>query len=64
MNFSFKGTFGCLGFSPDEKHLVYLAEKKEPKKQSFLTFGVTAPAEGTKVVWNSDEFPYSFDIND
>uniref|UniRef100_A0A0P5PDY1 acylaminoacyl-peptidase n=1 Tax=Daphnia magna TaxID=35525 RepID=A0A0P5PDY1_9CRUS len=43
------GTFGCLEFSPDEKHLVYLAEKKEPKKQSFLQFGVASSAEGSKV---------------
>jgi hypothetical protein len=46
----FKGTFGCLEFSPDEQHLLYLAEKKEPKKQSFLQFGVTASTEGSKVV--------------
>jgi hypothetical protein len=29
---------------------VYLAEKKEPKKQSFLQSGVAATAEGSKVV--------------
>jgi hypothetical protein len=46
----YKGTFGCLEFSPDEKQLVYLAEKKEPKKQSFLQFGLTSPADGVKVV--------------
>lgn len=46
----FSGTFGCLSFSPDEKHLVYLAEKKESKKQSFLQFGLTTPTEGTNVV--------------
>lgn len=46
----FPGTFGCLEFSPDDKSLVYLAEKKESKKQSYLHFGLTAPSEGTKVV--------------
>ncbi|EFX83216.1 hypothetical protein DAPPUDRAFT_302099 [Daphnia pulex] len=43
------GTFGCLEFSPDEKYLVYLAEKKEPKKQSFLQSEVAATVEGSKV---------------
>ncbi len=45
-----QGTFGCLEFSPDEQHLLYLAEKKEPKKQSFLQFGVKPSSEGLKVV--------------
>jgi len=39
-----------LEFSPDEKQLVYLAEKKEPKKQSFLQFGLTSPVDGVKMV--------------
>nr|CAH0112866.1 unnamed protein product [Daphnia galeata] len=43
------GTFGCLEFSPDEQHLLYLAEKKEPQKQSFLQFGVKPSSEGSKV---------------
>ena len=45
-----EGTFGCLEFSPDDKMLVYLAEQKDPKKQSYLQFGLTPPSEGTKVV--------------
>ena len=44
------GTFGCFEFSPDAKYLVYLAEKKDPKKQSFLKFGLSQVAEGMQVV--------------
>jgi len=44
------GTFGCFQLSPDEKQLVYIAEKKEVKKQSYLQFGISTTAEGTKVV--------------
>ena len=44
------GTFGSLCFSPDEKHLMYLAEKKDPKKQSFLKFGVASTSDETQVV--------------
>ena len=37
-------TFGCFEFSPDERHLVYVAEKKAAKKQSFLQLGQVAAA--------------------
>lgn len=47
----YTGTFGCLEFSPDDNSLVYLAEQKEPKKQSYLQFGLTTQPEGTKVVY-------------
>lgn len=50
VNFKMAGTFGCLEFSPDDQSLVYLAEQKEPKKESYLQFGLTAPSEGTQVV--------------
>ena len=51
VEFFYTGTFGCFELSPDEKHLVYLAEKKEPKKQSYLQFGITPTPEGAKVVF-------------
>jgi Acylamino-acid-releasing enzyme, N-terminal domain len=44
------GTFGCFEFSPDAKYLVYLAEKKDPKKQSFLKVGLSQATEGMQVV--------------
>ncbi|XP_053654592.2 acylamino-acid-releasing enzyme isoform X1 [Cherax quadricarinatus] len=31
------GEFGCLEWSPDEKMLAYVAEKKQPKPTSFMT---------------------------
>ncbi|KAK2155254.1 hypothetical protein NP493_2091g00020, partial [Ridgeia piscesae] len=30
------GTFGCLEWSPSEKQLLYVAEKKEPDTKSFF----------------------------
>ena len=44
------GTFGCFELSPDEKQLVYLAEKKEAKKQSYLTQGIIPKADGANIV--------------
>ena len=44
------GTFGCFELSPDEKYLVYLAERKEAKKQSFLTHGIIPRVEGVNMV--------------
>lgn len=43
------GTFGCFELSPDEKQLVYLAEKKEAKKQSYLTQGIIPKADGANI---------------
>jgi len=43
------GTFGCFELSPDEKHLIYLAERKEVKKQSFMTHGIIPQVEGANL---------------
>lgn len=34
--------FGCFEFSPDERHLVYVAEPSPAKKRSLLQLGLNA----------------------
>lgn len=43
-------TLGCMEVSPDGRLLVYIAEKKEAKKQSFLKLGLVPDSEGVKWV--------------
>ncbi|KAI0211336.1 Acylamino-acid-releasing enzyme [Lamellibrachia satsuma] len=52
------GIFGCLEWSPSEKHLLYVAEKKEPDTKSYFDKKAAGDADEGKEVTRGDEFVY------
>eukprot|EP00058_Branchiostoma_floridae_P025806 XP_002611296.1 hypothetical protein BRAFLDRAFT_210907 [Branchiostoma floridae] len=55
------GTFGCFQWSPCERYLLYIAEKKTPKMESFFKRKDKGKAESGDAPVQGEEFVYQED---
>ncbi|XP_066287743.1 acylamino-acid-releasing enzyme-like [Branchiostoma lanceolatum] len=55
------GTFGCFQWSPCERYLLYVAEKKMPKMESFFKRKDKEKAESDDAPVRGEEFVYQED---
>ncbi|XP_078603442.1 acylamino-acid-releasing enzyme-like [Branchiostoma floridae x Branchiostoma japonicum] len=55
------GTFGCFQWSPCERYLLYIAEKKTPKMESFFKRKEKGKAESGDTPVQGEEFVYQED---